>query len=72
MRAKADSAEGRKLRRLRRTTVEPVFGMVKSVLGFRRFRLFGLVKAQIEFTLLAVAYNLRRLAQMSARGLLAA
>lgn len=49
--------------RRRSATVEPVIGVLKNVLGFRRFRLFGLVKSQIELTLLAIAYNLRRMAQ---------
>lgn len=62
MREKADRAEGRKLFHLRRTTVEPVFGMVKSVLGFRRFSLRGLEKVQIEWQLVAVAFNCRRIA----------
>jgi len=62
MREKVDSAEGCKLLRVRRTTVEPVFGMVKSVLGFRRFSLRGLEKVEIEWQLVAVAFNCRRIA----------
>jgi transposase len=62
MREKADSVEGRKLLHVRRTTAEPVFGMVKSVLGFRQFRLRGLEKVRIEWQLVALAFNCRRIA----------
>jgi transposase len=64
MRERLAQPEGKQLYRRRAASVEPVFGVLKNALGFRRFRLFGLVKATLEFTLLAVAYNLRRLAQM--------
>jgi transposase len=49
--------------RRRSATVEPVIGVLKNVLGFQRFRLFGLARSQIELTLVSIAYNLRRLAQ---------
>lgn len=54
-----------KLYRRRSASVEPVIGVLKNVLGFRRFRLFGLAKSKLELTLLAIAYNLRRLSQMA-------
>ena len=62
LREKADSPEGRRLLHVRRTTVEPVFGMIKSVLGFRRFSLRGLEKVKTEWQLVAVAFNCRRIA----------
>jgi len=46
---------------LRQQTVEPVFGIIKSVLGFRQFLLRGLEKVKLEWTLICVAYNLKRL-----------
>ena len=52
---------GRRSYRLRKTTVEPVFGLIKRVLGFRRFTLRGLEKANLEWTLVALAHNLRYL-----------
>jgi transposase len=45
----------------RKQTVEPVFGIIKSALGFTRFHLRGLAKVTSEWTLVALAYNCRRL-----------
>ena len=42
-------------------TVEPVFGIIKAALGFRRFLLRGLAKASLEWSLVCSAYNLKRL-----------
>ena|SRR2546422_195975 len=47
---------------LRAITVEPAFGIIKSVLGFRRFSLRGLDKVRTEWTLVSLAFNCRRLA----------
>jgi len=55
------SAPGKALYKLRKQTVEPVFGIIKEVLGFRRFRLRGRVKAGLEWTLVCVSYNLKRM-----------
>ena len=52
---------GKKLYKLRKQTVEPVFGIIKEVLGFRRFSLRGLAKVSLEWTLVCVSYNLKRL-----------
>ncbi|MGH8693926.1 MAG: transposase [Burkholderiales bacterium] len=52
---------GRALYKLRQQTVEPVFGIIKEALGFRRFLLRGLANVETEWTLICVAYNLRRL-----------
>ena len=51
----------RQLYRRRQQTVEPVFGIIKSVLGFRQFMLRGADKVRTEWTLVALAYNLKRL-----------
>ena len=53
--------EGRAIYALRKSTVEPVFGIIKSVLGFRQFRLRGLDAAAGEWTLVTMAWNLKRL-----------
>jgi transposase len=45
----------------RKSTVEPVFGIVKQAMGFRQFLLRGIDKVRIEFNLVALAYNCRRL-----------
>ena len=61
MKAKVESEEGRAKYRLRKQTVEPVFGIIKNVLGFRQFSLRGLAKVEGEWKLLALAYNCKRL-----------
>lgn len=61
MAAKLESAEGRALYRLRQQTVEPVFGIIKAVLGFTEFSLRGLDKVAGEWDLVALAYNCKRL-----------
>lgn len=55
------TAAGRARYKLRQQTVEPVFGIIKQAIGFRRFMLRGLEKVSLEWTLVAMAYNLRRL-----------
>ena len=53
---------GRALYALRKQTVEPVFGIIKSVLGFRQFSLRGLDKVRGEWSLVCLAWNLKRMA----------
>jgi hypothetical protein len=53
--------EGKALYGLRKETVEPVFGIVKETMGFRRFSMRGKAKAALEWTLVTLSYNLRRL-----------
>ncbi|MGH8857745.1 MAG: IS1182 family transposase [Polaromonas sp.] len=53
---------GRALYALRKQTVEPVFGIIKSVLGFRQFSLRGLDKVRGEWSLVCMAWNLKRMA----------
>jgi transposase len=53
---------GRALYALRKQTVEPVFGIIKSVMGFRQFSLRGLKKVSGEWTLVCLAWNLKRMA----------
>ena len=62
---KLDSEEGRALYRLRRQTVEPVFGVIKAVLGFTGFSLRGLDKVSGEWDLVALAYNCKRLHKLT-------
>ena len=45
----------------RKSTVEPVFGIMKHVMGFRQFMLRGLEKVQGEWTLVCMAWNMKRL-----------
>lgn len=53
---------GRATYALRKQTVEPVFGIIKSVLGFRQFLTRGLANVQNEWTLVCLAWNLKRMA----------
>ena len=46
---------------LRKSTVEPVIGIIKETLGFRQFSLRGLVMVSGEWCLVCLAYNLKRL-----------
>jgi hypothetical protein len=55
---------GRALYALRKQTVEPVFGIIKSVMGFRQFSLRGLKKVTGEWTLVCLAWNLKRMAKL--------
>jgi hypothetical protein len=47
---------------LRKQTVEPVFGIIKSVMGFRQFSLRGLKKVTGEWSLVCLAWNVKRMA----------
>lgn len=58
---RTNTSAGKKLYGLRKETVEPVFGIIKETLGFRRFHLRGLVKVDLEWTLVRLAYNIKRL-----------
>jgi transposase len=53
--------EGRTLYALRKQTPEPVFGIIKSVLGFRQFSMRGLDNARGEWSLVTMAWNLKRM-----------
>ena len=57
--------EGRKLYSLRKQIPEPVFGIIKSVLGFRQFLLRGLDKVRGEWSLVTMAWNIKRMFTLS-------
>ncbi len=61
MREKLRSEQGRRIYAKRARTVEPVFGIIKAPLGFRQFLLRGLAKVRLEWDLVCLAYNLKRL-----------
>jgi transposase len=52
---------GQAIYRLRKSTVEPVIGIIKEILGFRQFSLRGLAAAAGEWCLVCLAFNLKRL-----------
>ena len=60
------TAAGKALYQPRQQTVEPVFGIIKSVLGFRQFRLRGRAKVALEWTLVCLTCNLKRLHRLGA------
>ena len=57
--------EGKKLYAQRKHTPEPVFGIIKSVLGFRQFSLRGLAGARGEWSLVTMAWNVKRMFNLS-------
>lgn len=61
MRRKLRDPAGREIYRQRKAIVEPVFGVLKQQRGMRQFRMRGLHRVGIEFTLAAIGYNLSRM-----------
>ena len=64
MKARLENEDAKSLYKKRKQTVEPVFGIIKSVMGFVRFHLRGLANAATEWTLTALAYNCRRISRL--------
>jgi hypothetical protein len=54
--------------RLRKQTVEPVFGQIKQARGFRQFLLRGLDNTSGEWSLICTVHNLLKLAARRCRG----
>ena len=52
---------GKHIYSLRKSTVEPVIGIIKETLGFRQFSLRGMLAVAGEWCLVCLAYNLKRL-----------
>jgi len=61
MQWRLSTIEGRDFYARRKSTVEPVFGIIKHVMGFRQFLLRGVKKVSGEWKLLQCAYNLKRM-----------
>src|ERR1700712_3066634 len=55
------TTEGKTLYALRKQTPEPVFGIIKSALGFRQFLLRGLDNVSGEWSLVTMAWNMKRM-----------
>lgn len=66
MRHRTATAAGRALYKLRQQTIEPAFGIIKEAMSFRRFSLRGLAKVTLEWNLVTLAYNLKRLHRLGA------
>jgi Transposase DDE domain len=65
MKQRLKTLPGRKLYGLRKQTVEPVFGIIKSAMRFRQFLLRGLASVRGEWTLVTMAWNIKRMAVMA-------
>ena len=65
MHHRLQTPEGKKLYALRKQTPEPVFGIIKSVMGFRQFMLRGLENVQGEWSLVTMAWNIKRMFALS-------
>lgn len=59
--------EGKALYKQRKQTVEPVFGIIKEVIGFRRFSMRGKEKAETEWCLVCLSYNLKKMFNLSGK-----
>lgn len=66
---KLKTIKGRKIYSQRKHIVEPVFGQIKEIRGFRRFSFRGLAKVEAEWNLICLTHNLLKL--FRARGLTA-
>ena len=65
MRARLAAAPRRQDAKIRATSIEPVFSVVKGVQGLRRFHRRGLRKVRVEWHLHLVAHNLRRMMSLA-------
>lgn len=61
MKHRLQTIEGKAIYAQRKSVIEPIFGIIKQVMGFRQFMLRGFKKAQGEWSLVCMAYNLKRL-----------
>ena len=66
MKQKLQTEDAKAKYKHRKSTVEPVFGIIKSILGFTRFHLRGLAKVKTEWALVTLAYNCKRMARLTA------
>lgn len=61
MKHRLKTTEGKVTYAKRKCTVEPVFGIIKSVLGHRQFLRRGIRNAEAEWSLIGLAWNLKRM-----------
>lgn len=65
MKHRLRTTDGRRVYAKRKCTVEPTFGIIKSVLGFRQFLLRGLQAVRHEWTLVCIGWNVKRLHRLA-------
>ncbi len=61
MKHRLKTIAGKAIYAKRKSTIEPVFGIIKAVMGFRQFLLRGVNKVAGEWDLVCIAYNLKRM-----------
>jgi deoxyribodipyrimidine photolyase-like uncharacterized protein len=64
MGARVRSEKGKEIYKKRKETVEPVFGIIKQVMGFRQFMVRGIYRVGVEWDLVRLAYNMKRLCNL--------
>jgi transposase len=64
MKHRLKTTAGKAVYALRKVTSEPVFGIIKAVMGFRSFMLRGKEAAAGEWNLACMAYNIKRMHSM--------
>jgi len=65
MKHRLKTIAGKTIYAKRKSTVEPVFGIIKAAMGFRQFLLRGLNQVAGEWDLVCIAYNLKRMYALS-------
>jgi transposase len=68
MKHRLSTPEGRRIYGQRKGKIEPVFGIIKQVLGFRQFLLRGFESVKGEWSLVCSAFNLKRMHRMFVLG----
>lgn len=61
MKHRLRTKDGRAIYGQRKSTIEPTFGVIKSIMGFRQFSLRGHKKVTGEWRIVGIAYNLKRM-----------
>ena len=64
MKHRLRTIDGRKIYGQRKSTIEPTFGIIKSIMGFRQFSLRGYEKVKAEWRIVCMAYNLKRMCRL--------
>ncbi len=67
MKQRLSTKEGKEIYSRRKCTIEPVFGVIKAVMGFRQFLFRGLSQVRREWELVCLAWNLKRLHKITSK-----
>jgi len=65
MRWRLQTKEGRAIYALRKSTIEPTFGIQKEVMGYRQFLVRGFAAVTAEWDLLCTGFNLKKMFAMA-------